>query len=620
MTYRAPSDGNRRWPLLATVAIAFPALIAFNVPPSATFFNQAAAFVGWGVFLLLVTAELSRVRLPGAAGMNAFLGAMGLLVLAVAASLCWAALPASLAWSSAGTLLATALVFVVAVAAVSEGRGGAAFRALSMGLLIAGLASAVIGVIEVYMPTWTDGNWIALSSMAGRAVGNLRQPNHLSSLLLWALVATLWLGESRNVSWRIATPAVALMMFVVVLSGSRTGALGTLTLAGWGLLDRRLSRRTRWLLVLAPLFYAVMWAGAAGWAHLQHETFGGETRFSVSGDISSSRFAIWSNTLALIRAHPWLGVGFGEFNFAWTLTPFPDRPVAFFDHTHNLPLQFAVELGVPLALLVLGLLGWALVGATREAIAGGRDESGDGPPFQKAALVMVIMVVVHSMLEYPLWYSYFLLPTAFAFGLCIGKPEAGRVDPPRSSAFNAHPTRPLVIASMLLILGGMLSFYDYLRVVPIFSPSARAAPLSQRIVEGQHSWLFSPHADYAAVTTAEHPSTAMAGFKGATHYLLDARLMMAWATALDEAGDTDRARYIAARLKEFHNDQAAAFFAVCDEVPVEPKAASASQPSAASKAVPHRLVPLSAPAAIASGKRPFQCEAPQRSYTYLDFR
>ena len=28
--------------------------------------------------------------------------------------------------------------------------------------------------------------------------------------------------------------------------------------------------------------------------------------------------------------------------------------MAFFDHTHNLPLQFAVELGLPLALLVLG--------------------------------------------------------------------------------------------------------------------------------------------------------------------------------------------------------------------------------------------------------------------------
>jgi O-antigen ligase len=33
-------------------------------------------------------------------------------------------------------------------------------------------------------------------------------------------------------------------------------------------------------------------------------------------DISSSRFAIWSNTLAMIAQQPWLGVGFGNFSSA----------------------------------------------------------------------------------------------------------------------------------------------------------------------------------------------------------------------------------------------------------------------------------------------------------------
>ena len=36
---------------------------------------------------------------------------------------------------------------------------------------------------------------------------------------------------------------------------------------------------------------------------------------------------------------------------------------------------------------------------------------------ERAAFVIVFLVAVHSMLEYPLWYSYFLLPTAFAFGV-----------------------------------------------------------------------------------------------------------------------------------------------------------------------------------------------------------
>ena len=56
----------------------------------------------------------------------------------------------------------------------------------------------------------------------------------------------------------------------------------------------------------------------------------------------------------------------------------------------------------------------------------------------------------------------------------------------------------------------------------------------------------------------------MKAFERAPHYLLDTRLMMAWATALDERGEPDKARYIADRLREFRNPQAAEFFAPCE--------------------------------------------------------
>jgi hypothetical protein len=39
-----------------------------------------------------------------------------------------------------------------------------------------------------------------------------------------------------------------------------------LTLAGWGALDQRLSRRARIVLVLAPLFHALMWVAMSLWS------------------------------------------------------------------------------------------------------------------------------------------------------------------------------------------------------------------------------------------------------------------------------------------------------------------------------------------------------------------
>jgi hypothetical protein len=132
--------------------------------------------------------------------------------------------------------------------------------------------------------------------------------------------------------------------------------------------------------------------------------------------------------------------------------------------------------------------------------------------------------------------------------------------------------------------------WDYFRVVPIFDPPANAAPLRERIAEGQRSWLFAHHADYAFVTTYKEPDRVLEDFRRPVHFLLDARLMQAWAEALAAAGDVDRARWVAQRLAEFHRPQSQAFFGPCAEP------AEAGRP------------------------RPFQCEAPLKRYLFEDFR
>ena len=494
----------------ACAAVAMPALIAFNVPPSATFFNQAAAFVGWGLFLLLATAALSRVKLPGAEACPRSRLPWHCSSWRLPTSTYWAALPAPLAWSSAGTLLATALAFVVAVAAVSEGRGGAAFRALSIGLVVAGLASAVIGVLQVYLPR-VDRRQLDRALVHPRP--RRRQPAPAEPPQQPAALGPRrggLAGRGAQPARRLAAPAAALMMFVVVLSGVADRGSGNVDAcrlgpAGPAVVAPRPDGCWCW----RRLVYAVMWAGATGWAApCQHGRSAAEARFSAKGDISSSRFAIWSNTLALIRAHPWLGVGFGEFNFAWTLTPFPDRPVAFFDHTHNLPLQFAVELGVPLALLVLGSarLGTGLrrprrlsprAGAARRAV---RRSSA-------AALVMVIMVGGAQHARVPALVC--VLPAADGVRLrpVPRQADAGRVDPPPSEGLQRPPDASarhrLDAADPRRHAGG-------LRLPACRARSSRhrraprrwpnASPTGSAPGSSRH------HADYAAATTAEHPS------------------------------------------------------------------------------------------------------------------
>ena len=114
--------------------------------------------------------------------------------------------------------------------------------------------------------------------------------------------------------------------------------------------------------------------------------------------------------------------GLGRVQLAWSLTLFPHRHTAFFDHTYNLPLQLIVELGLcRKARAVLERL--AALGAAGGCWWRPRSDTPELQRQRRAMGMLVLMIGVHSLLE-PLWYAYFLLPAVFAFGL--GLPGGGR--------------------------------------------------------------------------------------------------------------------------------------------------------------------------------------------------
>ncbi len=552
----------------AAAAAALPSLLAHNPAPSPTVLNQALALAAWGVF-----AGIAAGR--GAAARTAWPVLAALLALGAGLVLSWGpgALPSSLALSAVGLLAATAVGVASGASGAARVSREALFAAFCWGWVVAGVLNAGVAAMQVFAPAWADGEWLARSGYPGRAVGNLRQPNHLSSLLLWSAIACIGLLQLRALRPAGARALFALAIGAVVLTASRTGLVSVLLLAVWGALDKHLARDVRRLLLSAPLLYALAWWGMWWWAQSGDHTFGGQARLQET-DISSSRFGIWANTLALIARSPWTGVGFGEFNLAWSMTPFPGRPTAFFDHAHNLPLHLAAELGLPLASAVLGLLCWGLWRAWR---AGSH-----GDTASRCATMFVLMIGVHSLLEYPLWYAYFLLPAAWAWGFALGGP-----------ARDGAPPRWGPVAAALLVAGSGLAVLDYSRVARIFDADARAAPLAQRIADGRRSWLFSHHADYAAATTGLPQRDGLGAFDGAKHFLLDTRLMVAWADALAAAGEVEAARHVAARLREFGPARAGDYFEACAEAA---SAAASYQCQAPEQALDWRVLAVQSPA------------------------
>ena len=131
---------------------------------------------------------------------------------------------------------------------------------------------------------------------------------------------------------------------------------------------------------------------------------------------------------------------------------------------------------------------------------------------------------------------------------------------------------------------------DYRAASNIYAPRAGAGSLDQRIAFGMKMPWWGYQADYALVNRPDEdePSLPPEAFRRTLHNLLDARLMMAYARALAEHGQTDKARYVAQRLYEFKNSMAKDWKTLC-ETPLEP-----GEPV------------------------PFQCEKPQQAYTWRD--
>ncbi|MEP6501973.1 MAG: Wzy polymerase domain-containing protein [Betaproteobacteria bacterium] len=578
----APSAWSSPVRLLAfLVAVAGPLLLNQPLPPVFSHPAQIAAVFGWGLVLLLVPGPAPQRRTLRA--IAPLLGALAVVASGCALSMACGGCPASTGVATLGLL---ALAAAVALHGASWGarRPLAVSTAFNGALVFAALCGVVMAIVQVFDVHRRTDTFIAFAPSPDRAAGNLGQPNQFADTLLWALAALVALAEPARRS-RGATAAFAvatlLILFATVLTGSRTALVGVLLLALWGLLDGSLRRASRVALVALPFAAAAMMAGLPALTH----AFGGSVApLSHGADPTSFRGLIWSDTLALIAQQPWLGVGWAQYNFAWSLTPFAARPAGLVANAHDLPLQLAVELGVPAAVLVMGLLAGA-AWLTWQRL---RRLPGTTGVQARAAAMVVLVIGLHSLLEYPLWFAYLLLPASWAWGLALG--VAGEAGRPVADCDDGAPTAPRAwrVLGLSMMVAGASAWLDYRNIVELYRTWPADPTFEQRIVNSQQSPLFAPLGDYVAATRPAPPAQALPDVMRTSHLLINGWLLQAWAHLLHVQGQADKARYLAARLREFDGAEAKSWFAPCNDAAI--------------------------------GMKPWQCEPPAQAWSWRDFR
>lgn len=318
----------------------------------------------------------------------------------------------------AGLYLIWAALMAMLGHALGRGRSlDSIARTLAWFLLAGGLVQALIGLVQHFHAA-TPFSFLIAHKAGPTIYGNLGQPNHYAAYVTLALASAAFLYGRGVLAGAAAAPCAAAFLVVLALAGSRSPWLYLAVLAALALALHRLRREaaSRRLAVFAgclfPGFVAAQWLVTLPFLVPDDGPLmltSADRLFQIASGVAP-RLQLWHEAWQMFLAAPVLGAGFGQFawhHFLHEAAGDASAAAGLFQHSHNIVLQLLAESGGVGALIVVGaVLAW---------LAGLRRVKFDLAWWWLLALLTVIGI--HSLLEFPLWYSYFLGPTALLLGL-----------------------------------------------------------------------------------------------------------------------------------------------------------------------------------------------------------
>lgn len=411
--------------------VSGPFLLPFHTDPIPSFWSEwwAAAF-GLAAAVVGLIAARGRLPLPQSLLIPALL---------LAALLAQFALD-RLVFPQAGLLFAVYLLWACLLLVLGRHLADAVGLERLVDWLATAIAvGAVIGAVVAL------GQWLGVahrvpwifSKLDGSIYGNLGQANHHAHYSWLGIASAFHLCARARLSRRLLWLLILLLGFGSVLSGSRSVFLYPLALLAalawarqrdpYGPAGRQLVDAALLLPILIALNYLGAWAspripefwgwlgsimsspGISGVAVVGGGSGTAGTRLYELVSGYSPRLAITRAAWAAFVDRPWLGQGVGNYSWASFLAAAGNSGEERFmvaEHAHNIFLQLFVDFGAPVAAAVILLL---VLWARHFLLRPWR------PEHAWCGAVLGIGAV-HSLLEYPLWYSYFLGPTALLLG------------------------------------------------------------------------------------------------------------------------------------------------------------------------------------------------------------
>ncbi|WP_168408055.1 O-antigen ligase family protein [Acinetobacter indicus] len=263
----------------------------------------------------------------------------------------------------------------------------------------------VIGVISVFIQIlqWLDFKSIFIRDLVGfRPYANIGQPNQLATLLFFSLFSGLYLFLDGRLKMGIYWVVSIFLTFGIALTFSRTSWLVFFIIFIISIIRFRL----RLYKIIIPISFIYVFQIFL----LKYINIFLDINLNSLSEYREGtdpiRLKIWFQLIEVIKESPWIGYGVNQTSIAQTKLS-STYPVAIWvEYAHNIVIDIIIWFGIPFGVLILYFL-------TKLFLIALLKISSD-----KVYCIFFILnsFAVHSLLEYPFAYAYFIIP----FGLFMG--------------------------------------------------------------------------------------------------------------------------------------------------------------------------------------------------------
>ena len=290
---------------------------------------------------------------------------------------------------------------------------------ICLALVVGALLQSAIGFLQYSGLYRFVGDWIfyAVAHPTTNIFGHFGQRNHYCDYLSWAIFSCIYLFQRKRINIYVFYSITLWLIFSITLAASRSvviyfGLAIFITFMFYVRDKTPTNKKLCYLILIVSIILLLVEFIYPSIDKLfihqhQHINSGLErlTNDIHAGDIynSSRRLIEWHKAWYVFMHHPVLGLGWNTFAQQSVMLQglFIHVPTnsGLFTNAHNLILQLLAETGlIGTMIIMLGIVYAVYILFRQKTIE------------SIIILCVVFTILAHSMVEYPLWYLYFLGP------------------------------------------------------------------------------------------------------------------------------------------------------------------------------------------------------------------